>query len=103
MGRIGFALARRCHGGWDMQVLYHDLHANEPAETELRARRVDLDTLLARVGFRFGPHRSERHDARHVQRRSSSRKMKPTAVFVNTARGPLVDRSGSGPGPAQRA
>src|SRR5947209_8508767 len=28
MGRIGTALAKRCHGGWDMRILYHDIHAN---------------------------------------------------------------------------
>ena len=26
MGRIGYALAKRCHFGWDMQILYHDVH-----------------------------------------------------------------------------
>ena len=24
MGRIGYAVAKRCHGGWNMRVLYHD-------------------------------------------------------------------------------
>src|SRR5579872_7127627 len=51
MGRIGYALARRCHHGWDMPVLYHDVHRNEQAETELDARRVDLDTLLREADF----------------------------------------------------
>ena len=51
MGRIGYALARRCHFGWDMQVLYHDMYRNEKAETELDARQVDLDTLLRQSDF----------------------------------------------------
>src|SRR5438128_12094336 len=46
MGRIGYALAKRCRGGWDMNILYHDVYKNEKAETELGARQVDLDTLL---------------------------------------------------------
>src|SRR5579871_6714526 len=46
MGRIGYALAKRCRGGWDMTVLYHDVHRNEKAEKELGAKLVDLDTLL---------------------------------------------------------
>src|SRR6202030_1826862 len=51
MGRIGYALARRCARGWDMPVLYHDMHRNEKAETELGARRVDLDGLLRESDF----------------------------------------------------
>src|SRR5205085_10205997 len=31
MGRIGYALAKRCRGGWDMNVLYYDVHRNEQA------------------------------------------------------------------------
>src|SRR6185312_15138912 len=51
MGRIGYALARRCHFGWNMAVLYHDNYRNEKAETELDARQVDLDTLLAQSDY----------------------------------------------------
>ena len=43
MGRIGYALARRCHGGWGMKVLYHDQRPNEQAERELGAERVEFD------------------------------------------------------------
>src|SRR5438270_1352815 len=45
MGRIGFAFARRCRLGWDMNLLYYDVQPNAKAEAELGARRVDLDTL----------------------------------------------------------
>src|SRR5881396_3889845 len=41
MGRIGYALAKRCHGGWDMRVLYHDVRRNEQAERDLQAQFVD--------------------------------------------------------------
>src|SRR5262250_1292424 len=51
MGRIGFALAQRCRGGWGMNVLYHDVHRSEKAEQELNARQVDVDTLLAQSDF----------------------------------------------------
>src|SRR5262245_29089714 len=47
MGRIGYALAKRCRGGWDMNILYHDVQTSPKAESDLGARRVDLDTLLA--------------------------------------------------------
>src|SRR5204863_2652345 len=51
MGRIGYALAKRCHLGWGMKILYHDVHRNDQAETELGARQVDLDTLLGQADF----------------------------------------------------
>src|SRR5437588_12531917 len=51
MGRIGYALARRCRLGWDMTVLYHDVFKSEKAEKDLQARQVDLDTLLAESDF----------------------------------------------------
>ena len=72
MGRIGYALARRCRFGWDMRVLYHDVHRNEKAETELGAERVDLDTLLREADFVSVHTDLNDTDARHVQRRSIS-------------------------------
>src|SRR4051812_7232454 len=46
MGRIGFAVAKRCRFGWNMNVLYSDVYESKPAETELSAKKVDLKTLL---------------------------------------------------------
>src|SRR5881227_3379529 len=51
MGRIGYALAKRCRFGWDMEVLYHDVYRNAQAEEKLGAKQVDLDALLARSDF----------------------------------------------------
>src|SRR5215212_6244757 len=46
MGRIGFAVAKRLHHGWGMKVLYTARGPKPDADRELRATRVDLDTLL---------------------------------------------------------
>jgi glyoxylate reductase len=89
MGRIGFALARRCHRGWDMRVLYHDKYCNELAERQLGATQVDLDTLLAESDF-VSVHTDLNDDTRGLFNRTRFRQMKRTAVFVNTARGPIV-------------
>src|SRR5205823_10387597 len=51
MGRIGYALAKRCRAGWDMKVLYHDVYRSDKAEADLGARQVDLDTLLRESDF----------------------------------------------------
>lgn len=89
MGRIGMAMAQRCRGGWQMRVLYHDLHRNEAAERELGATRVELDELLAESDF-ISVHTDLNDSTRGMFNAEAFRKMKPTAVFVNTARGPLV-------------
>lgn len=89
MGRIGYAMARKCHFGWDMRVLYHDQRQVEPADRDLQAQRVDLDTLLAESDF-VSVHADLNASTRGMFNRDAFRKMKRTAVFVNTARGPHV-------------
>ncbi len=88
MGRIGTAMARRCRGGWNMRVLYHNRSRNEAAEKELDAQRVELDELLAESDF-VSVHADLNHTTRGMFNASAFRKMKNTAVFINTARGPL--------------
>jgi glyoxylate reductase len=90
MGRIGLAVAKRCFGGWDMKVLYHDVQRNPVAESALAARLVDLDTLLRESDF-VSLHVDLNEQTRGLISAEQFRKMKPTAVLVNTARGPLVD------------
>ena len=89
MGRIGLAMALRCHGGWGMKVLYHDQRANPVAEEKLAAKRVDLDTLLAESDF-VSLHADLNDTTRGMFNTAAFAKMKPTSVLVNTARGPLV-------------
>ena len=89
MGRIGYAMAKRCHGGWGMKVLYHDLQRVAAAEAELAAKRVEIDMLLAESDF-ISVHTDLNDSTRGMFNAAAFAKMKPTAVFVNTARGPLV-------------
>jgi glyoxylate reductase len=72
-----------------MQVLYHDLYRHEQAETELDARQVDLDTLLSQADF-VSVHTDLNDTTRGLFNAERFRQMKLTAVFVNTARGPIV-------------
>jgi glyoxylate reductase len=89
MGRIGFALARRCRAGWDMKVLYHDVYRSEKAEQELGAKQVDFDTLLRESDF-VSVHTDLNEKTHGLFNAARFSQMKPTAVFVNTARGPIV-------------
>jgi glyoxylate reductase len=92
LGRIGLAVARRCRGGWGMRVLYHGRRPHPDAERELGAARVNLDTLLAESDF-VSLHCPLTADNRGMIGRDQFARMKPTAVFVNTARGQLVDEA----------
>lgn len=91
MGRIGYALGKRCHGGWSMRVLYHDVRRNEQAERDLGAKLVDLDSLLRESDF-LSVHTDLNEKTRGLFNAERFKKMKRTAVFVNTARGPIVDQ-----------
>jgi phosphoglycerate dehydrogenase-like enzyme len=89
-GRIGQAVARRA-SGFGMRVLYHDIaRADETTEATLGATFVPFETLLAESDFvtlhvNLLPETTRLLDAAALAR------MKPTALLVNTARGPVVD------------
>ncbi len=89
-GRIGCALARRAARGFDMRILYHSRNRNTAFEMELGAEHVDLDTLL-RTSDYISVHVPLTPDTRHMIDARAIALMKPSAVFVNTARGPVVD------------
>ena len=90
MGRIGYALAKRCRGGWDMNILYHDVYRSEKAEKDLGARRVELETLLRESDF-VSLHTDLNEKTRGLIGAAQFPMMKKSAVLINTARGPLVD------------
>jgi lactate dehydrogenase-like 2-hydroxyacid dehydrogenase len=92
LGRIGQSVARRGRG-FSMRILYHDaVRAAEGIEKELGAEFVSKEELLRQADF----------VSLHVPLLPSTRKlistaelamMKPTAILVNTARGPVVDEA----------
>jgi glyoxylate reductase len=89
-GRIGRELARR-GGGFRMRILYHDVHPATPAEeAELGATRVEMDELLRQSDF-VSLHVNLTDETHHLIGADALRAMKPTAVLVNTSRGPVVD------------
>ncbi|MCX8053920.1 MAG: D-glycerate dehydrogenase [Armatimonadetes bacterium] len=90
-GRIGREVAKRARG-FDMKVQYFDTVRNEQAETELGASFVDLETLLATSDF-VSIHVPLTEATRHLIGERELRLMKPTAILVNTSRGPVVDQS----------
>ncbi len=89
-GRIGQAVARRAKG-FGMRVIYADAFQLPPeVEAETGAERVELPDLLAQADF-VSIHTNLTPETRHLFDADAFRTMKPTAVLVNTSRGPVVD------------
>src|SRR5262249_45688343 len=89
LGRIGSQVARRARG-FDMTVLYHNRRPRPETEAALDARYVALDVLLTTADYVVltVPLTAETH---HLIGRAELARMKPTAILVNAARGPIVD------------
>jgi lactate dehydrogenase-like 2-hydroxyacid dehydrogenase len=84
-GRIGRAVARRA-SGFEMRVIYCDPASVDKSEAE----SVDLGALLRQSDF-VSLHVPLTSDTRHLINEKTLSIMKPSAVLVNTSRGPVVD------------
>ena len=79
-GRIGEAVARRA-AGFEMEVLVNSHRGGTP-----------LEELLERSDF-VSLHCPLTPETRHLIDAAALRPMRPTAILVNTARGPIVDQA----------
>ena len=88
-GRIGKAIAKRCHHGFDMEVVFHNRSA--VADPGLPARQVDMAEAMAAdfvvVAVPGGKATHHLIDARAFGM------MKPSGIFVNISRGDVVDET----------
>jgi phosphoglycerate dehydrogenase-like enzyme len=89
LGSIGAAVARLAvaHG---MTVIGADPHVPDDAVRELGIEPVAIEELLARADV-VTVHAVLTDETHHLIDAAALRRMKPTAVLVNTARGPIVD------------
>jgi len=91
LGRIGIEIAKRAKG-FDMKVLYYDLSRHEGLEKQLGVEYIpELPVLLARSDF-VTVHVPLNQQTHHLIGTAEFAAMKPTSVFVNTSRGPIVDQ-----------
>jgi glyoxylate reductase len=91
-GRIGQAVARRA-GGFGMRIVYYDVfRPPESVERELGAEYRELDDLLQEADF-ISIHVALTPETRHLFGPEQFRKMKRTAVLVNSSRGPVIDEA----------
>lgn len=86
LGKIGYEMARRCRAVYGMRILYHNRGHNEEAERALGAVRVSFDELLAGSDV-LSVHTSLTPETAGTFNAGVFRRMKPTAIFINTARG----------------
>ncbi|MBC5767241.1 C-terminal binding protein [Ramlibacter albus] len=90
MGRIGTAVARRA-AAFDLKVLYVDPYLPEGHELGLGIERVrTLDEVLARADI-VSLHVPLNDETRRMMGAQQFRKMKRGSIFLNIARGGLVD------------
>ena len=90
MGNIGAAIARRGRLGFNMPILYSGNSHKPELEKELGATFRSLDELLAEADFVcVVVPLSEK--TKHLIGRRELSLMKPSAILVNIARGPVVD------------
>lgn len=89
MGRIGQAVARRARG-FGMTVLYHDVNRLDPeTEQQAGARWVEKEVLLHEADI-LSIHCPLTAQTRHAFTLKEFKQMKPSALLINTARGPVV-------------
>jgi lactate dehydrogenase-like 2-hydroxyacid dehydrogenase len=91
MGRIGQAIARRCHAGFGMDVVYHNRSAVADPGVPARALGSAVEVAAAAdvlvVAVPGGA------ATRHLIGADVFAAMRPHAIFVNIARGDVVDEA----------
>ncbi len=91
LGKIGQAVARRAHA-FGLQLIYFDHHRKPEVERQLPIAHHPLDDLLAASDFvslhtPLTPATDGLIDAAHLRR------MKPSAILVNTSRGGVINQA----------
>lgn len=91
-GRIGRAVAKRA-AGFDMKLLVHSRTRIDPAEeARLGVRWTSFEELLAESDF-VSLHVPLTPKTRHLMGEREIQLMKPSAILINTSRGPVVDEA----------
>lgn len=91
LGRIGMQMAKRAKA-FNMRVLYYDITRREDIESLLGVEYVsNLHELLSVSDF-ISIHANLSEQTRHMVSAAEFAVMKPTAILINTSRGPIVDQ-----------
>lgn len=91
-GDIGARVAKMLSRGFGCRVIYNDVVRNQELETVDAATFMERDELL-RTADIVTLHVPLLPETRHLIDAAALASMKPTAILVNTARGPVVDEA----------
>jgi D-3-phosphoglycerate dehydrogenase len=91
LGNIGSAFARRI-AAFETKVIAHDPYVDDARFAALGVERVSLETLAERSDY-VSVHTLLNAGTRHLIGEAFFRRMKPTAILINTSRGPVVDEA----------
>jgi glyoxylate reductase len=89
-GRIGKIIAKRA-SGFEMKVIYYDVYRMSPEdEAAYHLTYMPMDEVLQEADF-VSVHTPYMPSTHHLIGERELHLMKPTAILINTARGPIVD------------
>jgi phosphoglycerate dehydrogenase-like enzyme len=91
LGNIGSAFARRI-AAFETTLIAHDPYVDDRHFAALGVERVSLETLAARSDY-VSVHTLLNAETRHLIGDAFFRRMKPSALLINTSRGPVVDEA----------
>ena len=91
LGSIARTLARKV-SGFGLRLIAFDPFVDADAARELGVELVDLERLFREADY-LSIHAPLTDDTRHIVNEERLKAMKPTAIVVNTSRGPLIDET----------
>ena len=89
LGRIGLEVLRRAKG-FPVDIIYYDIYRREDVEQEYGVEYVSFEELLSRSDI-LTIHTALTESTRGLINEKALAKMKPSALIVNTSRGPVID------------
>ena len=90
LGAIGSRMAQFATQAFSMKVLAYDPYITEARAQQFNAELVDIETLFKKSDI-VTIHVPLNNETRHMIGEKLLRLMKPTAIFVSSSRGPIVD------------
>ncbi len=94
LGNIGSAFARRV-AALETKVIACDPYVDDKRFAALGVERVSLEVLAERADY-VSVHTLLNAETRHLIGEAFFGRMKPTAILINTSRGPVVDEQALG-------
>ncbi|NUF27677.1 2-hydroxyacid dehydrogenase [Gilliamella sp. ESL0254] len=91
MGRIGQAIAKRAHCGFDMNIIYYNRSARHDIEQTYNAKRLELDNVLKQADFIVIILPLTEETTKLITKEKLAL-MKPSAILINGARGKIIDQ-----------